>query len=59
MSSLKLIVVEDKDVECPPFFQFLHGWGKKMKMGMGFSEEVREWRLPGLLYVDHLILCGE
>ena len=33
-------------------------------MGMGrrrvrFLEEGREWRLPGLLYADDLVLCGE
>ena len=33
-------------------------------MGMGrsgvrFQEEGREWRLPGLLYADDLVLCGE
>ena len=22
-------------------------------------EEGREWRLPGLLYADYLVLCGE
>ena len=22
-------------------------------------EEEREWRLPGLLYIDDLVLCGE
>ena len=37
---------------------------KKLKMGMGrrgerVQEEEREWRLPGLLYVDDLALCGE
>ena len=37
---------------------------KEVKMGMGrravsFLEEGREWRLPGLLYSDDLILCGE
>ena len=26
----------------------------KVKMGMG-----RDWRLPGLLYADDLVLCGE
>ena len=35
-----------------------------MKMGMGrrgvrFLEDGREWRLPGLLYADDLVLCGE
>ena len=26
---------------------------------MRFQEEEREWRLPGLLYADDLVLCGE
>ena len=26
---------------------------------MRFQEEGREWRLPGLLYADDLVLCGE
>ena len=35
-----------------------------MKIGMGrrgvkFQEEEREWILPGLLYADDLVLCGE
>ena len=25
----------------------------------GDGEEGREWRLPGLLYTDYLVLCGE
>ena len=33
-------------------------------MGMGmrevsFLEDEREWRLPGLLYADDLVLCAE
>ena len=37
---------------------------KEAKMGMGrrgvrLMEEGREWRLPGLLYADDLLLCGE
>ena len=37
---------------------------KEVKMGMGrrgvkFQEEGREWRLPGLMYADDLVLCGE
>ena len=37
---------------------------EKVKKGMGmrrvrFQEEEREWRLPGLMYADDLILCGE
>ena len=36
----------------------------ELKMGMGrrgvrFQEEGREWKLPGLLYADDLVLCGE
>ena len=26
---------------------------------MGFQEEGKEQRLPGLLYTDDLVLCGE
>ena len=26
---------------------------------MSFLEDGREWRLPGILYADHLVLCGE
>ena len=37
---------------------------KKLKMGMRrrgvrFQGEGREWRLPGLLHADDLVLCGE
>ena len=37
---------------------------KEMKMGMGMRgvkllEEGKEWRLPGLLYADDLVLYGE
>ena len=37
---------------------------KEVKMGMGrrgvrFQEKGREWRLPGLLFADDLVLCGE
>ena len=37
---------------------------KEVKIGMGrrgvrFQEEGRECRLPGLLYADDLVLCGE
>ena len=36
----------------------------EVKMGMGrrgvsFLDDGREWRLPGLLYADDLVLCGE
>ena len=44
--------------------QCIYGWSDKVKMGMGrmgvtFPEDRREWRLLGLLYADHLVLCGE
>ena len=29
------------------------------KRGVRFMEEGREWRLPGLLYADDSVLCGE
>ena len=37
---------------------------KEVKMGMGksgviFQGEMREWKLPGLLYADDVVLCGE
>ena len=37
---------------------------KELKIGIGrrlvrIQEEGREWRLPGLLYADDLVLCGE
>ena len=37
---------------------------KEVKIGMGrrgvrFMEEEKEWRLPGLLYADDFVLCGE
>ena len=37
---------------------------KKMKIGMGrkgvrFMKDGIEWRLPGLLYADDLVLCVE
>ena len=46
------------------FNVYMNGLMKERKMGMGrrgvsFMEDRREWRLPGLLYVDDLVLCGE
>ena len=43
---------------------YMDGMMKEVKMGMGrwgvsFLEDVREWRLPGLLYAYDLVLCGE
>ena len=37
---------------------------KEVKVGMGrmgvrFLKEGREWRSPGVLYADDLILCGK
>ena len=37
---------------------------KEVKMGMGrrgvsFMENGKEWRLPGLLYADDLVLCRQ
>ena len=35
---------------------------KEVKMGrrgMSFLEDGRKWRLPGHLYADGLVLCGE
>ena len=29
------------------------------RKGVRFQEEEREWRLPGTLYADDLVLCGE
>ena len=46
-------------------FQYImEGVMKEVKMGMGrrgvsFLEDGREWRLPGLLYADDLVLYGE
>ena len=31
----------------------------KGKRGVSFMEDGREWRFPGLLYADDLVLCGE
>ena len=32
---------------------------KMGRKGVRFQEEGREWRLPGLLEADDLVLCGE
>ena len=29
------------------------------RRGVSFLEAGREWKLPGLLYEDDLVLCGE
>ena len=29
------------------------------RMGVRFLEDGREWKLPGFLYADDLVLCGE
>ena len=45
------------------FIVYRDGVMKEVKMGMGrkgvrFLEDGREWRLPGFLYADDLVLCG-
>ena len=49
------------------FNVYMDGVMKEVKMGMGrrgvsFLEDEREWRFPGLLYADDLVLsegdCG-
>ena len=39
-------------------FQSIHGCSDK-RGESGDGEEGREWRLPGTLYADDLVLCGE
>ena len=46
------------------FNVYMEGVMKEVKMGMGrrgvrYLEDVREWRLPDLLYVDDLVLCDK
>ena len=46
------------------FNVYMDGVVKEVKMGMGrrvvgFLEDGRECRLPGFLYADDLVLCGE
>ena len=46
------------------FNVYVDGVMKEVKMEMGrrrvsFLEGRREWRLPGLLYADDLVICGE
>ena len=50
------------------FYVYMDAVMKEVKWGMGMrvvrfeeeeEEEGREWRLPGLLYADELVLCGE
>ena len=45
-------------------YPYMDGMMKDVKMGMGrrgvsFLEDGRDWRLPGLLYGDGLVLFGE
>ena len=45
------------------FNVYMDGVMKEVKMGMGrrevsILEEGREWRIPGLLYADDLVLCS-
>ena len=46
------------------FNVYMDGVMKEVKMGMGrrgvsLLEDRRVWKLPGLLYADDLVLCGE
>ena len=46
------------------FNAYMDGVMKEVKMWMGmrgvsFLEDGREWRLPGLLYANDLVLCSE
>ena len=46
------------------FNVYMDGVMKEVKMGMGrrgvsFLENMKEWRLPSLLYADNLVLCSE
>ena len=46
------------------FNVYKDGVMKEVQMGIGrrgvsFLKDGREWRLPGLLYADDLVLCGE
>ena len=49
----------------PRFFSvYMDGVTKEVKIGVGrrgvrFLEDERVWRLPGLLYVDDLVLCTD
>ena len=43
---------------------YMDGTMKEVKMGMrmkgvSFLEDWREWRFPGLLYADDMVLCDE
>ena len=45
------------------FNVYMEGVMKEVKMGMrrrgvSFLEDGKEWRLPGLLYAEDLVLCG-
>ena len=46
------------------FHVYMDAVMKDVKMGMErrgvrFLEDGRDWRLPGLLYADDLVLCGD
>ena len=57
--------VRQRCIMSPLLFNvYIDGVMKEVKMGMGrrevsFLEDGREWRLPGLLNADDLVLCGE
>ena len=42
----------------PLAFQCIYGWSHKRDED-GHEKEGREWRLPGLLFADDLVLCFE
>ena len=42
----------------PLAFQCIYGCSDEGSEN-GYGKEGREWRLPGLLYADALVMCGE
>ena len=42
----------------PLVVQYIYGWSDEGGE-VGDGKEGRKWRLPGILYVDDLVLCGE
>ena len=58
--------MRDWGVSCPlGYSMYIYGWsnegGEKGmgRRGVSFLDDGRERRLPGLLYADELVLCGE
>ena len=55
--------VRQRCIMSPWFFNVYMDAVMKVKMGkeiwaVRFQEERREWRMPGFLYADDLVLCG-